>query len=132
VLGGVALAWQIAPDLPPLTTDPRKLKLVLKNLISNAVKFTEAGMVTVGVTADATGHVFDVCDTGTGIPREAHQLIFEPFRQVDGSDARRFGGVGLGLRIVKRVLTLLGGAIEVHSELGIGSTFRVRLPQPQT
>jgi len=129
---GVALVWQIAPDLPPLTTDPGKLKLVLKNLISNAVKFTEAGVVTVGVTADATGHVFDVCDTGIGIPREAHQLIFEPFRQVDGSDARRFGGVGLGLHIVKRVLALLRGAIEVHSELGMGSTFRVRLPQLQT
>ncbi len=92
------------------------------------MKFTHTGRVCVCVgTVD--GKVdFAVVDTGIGIPADALSIIFEPFRQVDGSETRHYGGVGLGLHIVKRVLALLNGTIDVSSTPGVGSTFRVRLP----
>ena len=124
----VSFRWDTGSDLPTLRTDPGKLKLVVKNLIANAMKFTDAGEVVVRAAVDRDAFVIDVCDTGIGIPEEDLLIIFEPFRQVDGSERRRFGGVGLGLHIVKRVLVLLEGGIEVASEVGVGSIFRVRLP----
>ena len=127
---GVTFSWDLPDVLPALTTDPAKLKLVLKNLIANAMKFTESGRVMLRAGVEENAVVVDVSDTGIGIPEEALAIIFEPFRQVDGSEARRYGGVGLGLHIVKRVLALLGGTIEVASQVGQGSTFRVRLPLP--
>jgi len=125
---GLDFSWDIPRDLPCLRTDPNKLKVVLKNLISNAVKFTEAGSVTVGVEG-RDGHLeFRVTDTGIGIESKAQAVIFEPFRQADSSMTRRFGGVGLGLYIARRLLEMLGGTITVDSTPGRGSTFRVSVP----
>jgi len=125
---GLAFAWQVEPGLPQLRTDPAKLKLVLKNLIGNALKFTERGRVTVSVIAADGGLEFTVADTGIGIDQEALTYIFEPFRQVDSSPTRRYGGVGLGLYIVRRLIDILGGTVSVESQVGQGSSFRVWLP----
>ena len=125
----LALRWKIAVDLPPLQTDRAKLKVVLKNLIHNAVKFTERGHIEVGVAVREGGVEFSVTDTGIGIALDTLPVIFDPFRQGDGSMTRRYGGVGLGLHVVKRLADLLGGKVSVHSRLGEGSTFRVWLPQ---
>jgi signal transduction histidine kinase len=125
---GLRLSWHVPSQLPYVSTDPFKLKMVLKNLISNAIKFTEQGRVTIAVTSGDGQVEFSVADTGIGIPAEAQAVIFEPFRQVDGSLTRRYGGVGLGLYIVRRLLDMLSGSVAVDSEVGGGSTFRVRLP----
>ena len=125
---GVRFEWQLPSRLPVLTTDPLKLKVVIKNLIDNAMKFTESGGVSVGIRARERGVEFAVSDTGIGIPPEVRPIIFEPFRQADSSTTRRYGGVGLGLYIVRRLVDLLGGTIAVDSEVGRGSTFRVWLP----
>jgi signal transduction histidine kinase len=120
--------WQVERELPPIYTDPAKLKVVLKNLIGNAVKFTEQGCVTVDAYPSARGIEIRVADTGIGIPPEALPVIFEPFRQLESATTRQHEGTGLGLHIVKRLLELLGGKIKVESELGRGSTFRVWVP----
>jgi signal transduction histidine kinase len=120
--------WTVQEDLPPLKTDPLKLKVILKNLIGNAVKFTEQGGVTIESVAVDRGVAITVIDSGIGIPAEALPIIFEPFRQAHDS-AKSRGGVGLGLYIVDRLVGLLGGSISVQSELGRGSTFRVWLPR---
>jgi len=125
---GLTCGWQVAPGLPPLYTDPGKLKVVLKNLVSNAVKFTEEGSITVAAEERQGGVEFRVIDTGIGIPAEAWSYIFEPFRQVNGSTARPYGGSGLGLHIVRRLLDVLGGRITVDSVVGQGSTFCVWIP----
>jgi PAS domain S-box-containing protein len=124
----LAFSWRVAPALPPLYTDPVKLKVVLKNLLSNAVKFTNAGSVTVNVSARGSGVEVSVADTGIGLAPEELSIIFEPFRQVENPLTRRHGGVGLGLYIVRRMLELLSGTITVESTLGHGSIFRVWLP----
>jgi len=125
---GLAFTWRVAPALPPLYTDPTKLKVVLKNLIGNAVKFTEEGSVTVQVRAHGPGVEIAVADTGTGIAPEALPVIFEPFGQGEKLLTRRHSGVGLGLYVVRRMLELLGGTITVASTVGQGSTFRVWIP----
>jgi signal transduction histidine kinase len=122
---GVRLAWEPPPALPPLYSDPAKMKVVLKNLIGNAVKFTDTGIIMVRAAAARDGVEICVLDTGSGIADEHLALIFEPFRQADGSHR---GGVGLGLYIVRRLLDELGGSVEVESALGHGSTFRVWVP----
>ena len=119
----------VPPDLPSLSTDPVKLKMVLKNLISNAVKFTHEGSITIATCGLDGGVEFRVSDTGIGIARESQAMIFEPFRQLDSSDTRRYGGVGLGLYIVRRLLDMLGGTISLDSVAGSGSTFRVWVPR---
>ncbi|MGD0948022.1 MAG: PAS domain S-box protein [Candidatus Binatia bacterium] len=124
----VRMVWDLPSDLPQLRTDPIKLKVVLKNLIANAVKFTERGNVTVRAELHDGGVQFDVSDTGIGVPPEAQKIIFEPFRQADSSTTQRYGGVGLGLYIVRRLLDLLGGSVTVESEVGRGSTFSVWVP----
>jgi signal transduction histidine kinase/FixJ family two-component response regulator len=129
---GLSFVWNVAPDLPPLHTDPAKLKMVLKNLIGNAIKFTEQGSVIVSVNAHQDEIEFRVIDTGVGIAPEALPIIFEPFRQADSSTTRLYGGVGLGLHIVRRLLELLGGTITVESEVGSGSTFYVRVPSGES
>ncbi len=127
---GVALDWRVATNLPVIETDPEKLATVLENLLSNALKFTSRGAVTVSVRdLPETKQVqFEVDDTGPGIDERDLQAIFEPFRQLDGSSTRRHGGVGLGLAIVQRYTHLLDGTIEVHSQLGTGSRFMLTLP----
>ncbi len=124
--------WDVEQALPMLYTDPGKLKVVLKNLIGNAVKFTKEGSITVKAFLNDGGITISVTDTGIGIPQEALELIFEPFRQIENSAAHHshhYGGTELGLHIVKRLLEVLGGTIMVESEVGQGSTFRVWVPQ---
>jgi signal transduction histidine kinase/CheY-like chemotaxis protein len=129
---GVQCFWNVAPDLPRLHTDPLKLKVVVKNLLSNGVKFTDQGCVTVAARATDGGVELSVSDTGVGMAPEVLPVIFEPFRQGDGSSTRRYGGVGLGLYVVRCFVDLLGGTINVESEVGRGSTFRVWLPGGNT
>jgi len=119
--------WNVDPELPALRSDRLKLKVILKNLINNAVKFTLQGEVS--ITADKVDDTFEieVRDTGTGITQEALPVIFEAFRQGDSSPTRRFDGAGLGLYIVQRLLEVLGGTIHVSSEPGKGSSFRIRM-----
>jgi signal transduction histidine kinase len=126
---GLNFIWKVNPDLPHIHTDPAKLKVVFKNLINNAVKFTEKGSVTVDVNKSGRGIEISVSDTGIGIAQENLPVIFEPFCQIENPLTRRHGGVGLGLYIVKRLLELLGGSIKVESEVGKGSTFRIWIPQ---
>jgi signal transduction histidine kinase len=128
----LTFAWDIEEALPRLYTDPGKLKVVLKNLIGNAVKFTETGGVTVAARTHQGGVELSVMDTGIGIPQEELGVIFEPFRQIEHSAARQYGGTGLGLYIVKRLLDVLGGTVTVESEVGRGSTFRIWVPQGVT
>jgi PAS domain S-box-containing protein len=120
--------WAVAGELPVVHTDAAKLKIILKNLVHNAVKFTERGSVTVTATPRARGIELAVEDTGIGIAPEALAYVFEAFRQGDGSMTRRHDGVGLGLHLVQRLVELLGGTIIVTSTVGVGSTFRVSLP----
>jgi PAS domain S-box-containing protein len=125
----VTLEWKIPQHLPPLRTDKIKLKMVLKNLLANALKFTEEGRVTLSVGSQGIGVTFSVADTGPGIAPEVLPFIFEPFRQGGNFSTRSQGGVGLGLYIVRQLLNLLGGTVAVDSSLGQGSTFRVWIPQ---
>jgi PAS domain S-box-containing protein len=131
---GVAFASAYAGGLPIVRTDPGKLKVILKNLVSNAFKFTERGTVRVEISPDGDDHHFllRVSDTGIGITPDQQKIIFDAFRQADGSISRKFGGVGLGLHIVQRLSELLGGEVAVDSALGQGATFTVRLPCDST
>jgi signal transduction histidine kinase/ligand-binding sensor domain-containing protein/CheY-like chemotaxis protein len=128
---GLVLIGELAPDLPwKVMGDPTRLRQVLFNLVGNAIKFTETGRVEVEayrVGPDEIG--FAVTDTGIGIPLEKQKKIFDCFEQVDGGTARKFGGTGLGLAISSRLVELMGGKMEVKSEIGVGSrfTFSARL-----
>ncbi len=128
----VSFQCHMAPELPLLYSDPGKLKVVLKNLIGNAVKFTERGSVSVEAQVCDGGIEFSVTDTGIGIASKDLPVIFEPFRQADGARTRHYRGAGLGLHIVRRLLDLLSGQITVDSELGRGSTFRAWIPRSPT
>jgi PAS domain S-box-containing protein len=120
--------WKVEAGLAPLRTDPQKLKVVLRNLIGNAVKFTPQGSITVQASPKRGGVEVRVSDTGIGISPDALAVIFEPFRQVESAATQQYGGAGLGLHIVKRLLELLGGTVAVESEVGQGSTFCVWVP----
>lgn len=125
---GVELSWLVEPGLVPLSSDAGKIKIIVRNLVSNAVKFAPRGAVSVRARRVRAGVEICVTDDGIGIPPELLARIFAPFFQVDGTESRRFEGCGLGLHIVKRLLQLLGGTIAVTSEVGRGSSFRVWLP----
>jgi signal transduction histidine kinase/HAMP domain-containing protein len=112
-----------------LLSDAAKLQQILTNLVANAIKFTAQGTVEVLVFTEGTDVLIAVRDTGIGIKPEHVELIFEEFRQVDGSSTRRFGGTGLGLSIARRLAEMLGASIAVESTFGVGSTFTVRLPR---
>ncbi len=144
----ISLVWDYPSDLPVISTDGEKLKHVLQNLINNAIKFTDKGFVTIsahaspldqlGVLSNVEGRLapqaserwveFKVADTGIGIAKEFFPVIFERFHQVDSSETRKYGGVGIGLYIVKKFTELLGGKVELESEEGKGSTFTVTIP----
>ncbi len=140
---GIELTISVAPNIPEkIYTDDNRLQQILKNLMSNAFKFTSKGKV--AVTIEMAGPertrklalspgervlAFEVKDTGIGIHRDKHKLIFEAFQQADGTTSRKYGGTGLGLTISREIARLLGGMIEVESEPGIGSTFTLFLPE---
>ncbi|NDJ52273.1 MAG: HAMP domain-containing protein [Chloroflexi bacterium] len=126
---GVALSLQLDPDLPSkLVTDEGHLRRIISNLLSNALKFTEAGNIDLIVKAEGAAWQIQVRDTGKGIAPHALPIIFEAFRQEDGSSVRAHGGTGLGLAITKRLVEALDGKIAVESTLGEGSTFTVYFP----
>ncbi|HLK11397.1 MAG TPA: HAMP domain-containing sensor histidine kinase [Candidatus Binatia bacterium] len=127
---GVALSWEVPPGLPVVETDADKLGLVLGNLITNALKFTRAGSVTVRVfDRREREHVeFRIDDTGPGIAEADLARIFEPFQQLPGGNGRGHGGVGLGLAIVQRYAALLGATVSVESQVGRGTSFVVCVP----
>ncbi len=127
---GIGFSIDIDPSTPAaLETDEIRLQQILKNLLSNALKFTEKGSVRLRTCADDDSISFAVKDTGTGIPREQQAMIFEAFRQLDSTASRRHGGTGLGLSISRELAGLLGGDLSVESAPGAGSTFTLRLPR---
>ena len=140
---GLSLQFEIGEHLPrSLHTDPVRLDQIIRNLVSNAVKFTSGGSVTVSIHRpgpddapsgrefDPGGWVcFSVADTGIGIPEDRQDEVFEAFRQLDGGVSRPHGGTGLGLSISRRLATLLGGEIRLRSAPGRGATFTLRLPE---
>jgi signal transduction histidine kinase/DNA-binding response OmpR family regulator/CHASE3 domain sensor protein len=121
---------EIAPECPPtLETDVQRLQQVLKNLLSNAFKFTPQGAVGLTIKPSGDGRIaFSVADTGIGISEEQQQTVFEAFRQADGTISRKYGGTGLGLSISRELARLLGGSIRLHSREGQGSTFTLIIP----
>lgn len=127
----LTLRMQVQPGAPEmLSTDRMRLEQVLKNLLSNAMKFTEQGEVALTVSSAHNGQVsFAVTDTGIGIPESQQQIIFEAFRQADGTTNRKYGGTGLGLSISRELTRRLGGQIHLASEPDKGSTFTITIPQ---
>jgi signal transduction histidine kinase/CheY-like chemotaxis protein len=126
--GKVRLIKDVPQDLPEVMSDQDKLKQIIINLLSNALKFTEEGEVRLSAAVDDASLRIVVSDTGIGIRADALEYIFEEFRQADGSSTRKYGGTGLGLSITKKLTELLGGTIDVQSVEGKGSTFTIILP----
>ncbi|HUE88201.1 MAG TPA: ATP-binding protein [Vicinamibacterales bacterium] len=128
---GLALEIAVAAGVPRhLTGDTGRIAQILRNLVSNALKFTEQGSVRVRVEREGASIRFSVRDTGLGIPEDLQESIFEPFRQADDSSTRRFGGTGLGLSISRELATMMGGLLWAESTAGQGSTFHCVLPLP--
>jgi signal transduction histidine kinase len=120
----------LAPEPPVVRSDRQKVKQIVVNLLSNALKFTHQGRIEVGVLYDPDAETSSiwVSDTGIGIAPEHHDKIFEDFRQVDEAPSRQYGGTGLGLAICRRLAHALGGRIAVESEVGAGSRFTLTIP----
>ncbi len=144
---GLDFQVTLANDLPPsMLTDAKRLQQILKNLLSNALKFTERGSVGLHIGIARQGWnrdlrslssapsvvAFSVSDTGIGIPSDKHRIVFEAFQQADGTTSRKYGGTGLGLSISREIARLLGGEIRLTSEVGKGSTFTLFLPSVHT
>lgn len=124
----IGLKWITDPAVGVAMIDQDKLRRILQNLVSNAIKFTEEGEVRVKLWPEGDRLLFEVTDTGIGIDTELLPVIFEKFRQADGSRTRRYGGSGLGLAITKELCHSMGGSVRVSSKMGGGSVFRVSLP----
>jgi signal transduction histidine kinase len=126
----VTLQWDYPAPLPVVTADPGKMKIILLNLINNALKFTASGEVRVSARHNPNYHkmVFTVSDTGIGIEPSQLPFVFDKFWQVDAARTRTQNGIGMGLYIVKAFTEFLGGNVTVSSTLGKGTTFRVELP----
>lgn len=125
---GLTFELDCQADDMRLSTDPTKARQILVNLLSNAVKFTDQGGVVLRCRRDGDFALFDVIDTGIGIPREQFSQIFDPFLQLERPNTRKVGGTGLGLSVSRRYIRLLHGDITVHSEVGRGTRFTVSLP----
>lgn len=130
---GLSLRLAAGPQPPPVLGDRDRIQQVLLNLLSNAIKFTSHGGVTLDLRHEQCPHgritvIFSVIDTGIGIPEEKRRLVFEAFRQADGSITRKYGGSGLGLAIASRLIERMGGSLDLESQVGKGSKFTVRLP----
>lgn len=128
---GLAFSAAPLPGAPvEMESDPQRIEQVLKNFLSNAIKFTDRGSVSLEAERRADGRIgFTVRDTGVGIPPEQQQVIFEAFRQADGTVSRKYGGTGLGLSISRELARLLGGEVAVESVAGEGSAFTLLLPE---
>lgn len=124
----IELKQSLAPDLPVIQADKTRVRQVLLNLVTNAIKYTERGQVTVSASRDDGFVTVSVSDTGIGIPPEYQETIFEEFGRVDSSSTRKVDGLGLGLSISRCLVELHGGQIGVESEVGAGSTFHFSLP----
>jgi len=118
--------------IPDVMIDPVRVRQVLSNLISNAIKFTHEGSVVVRYRYEVERLHFEVADTGVGIPEDRQEAIFERFTQVDGSIQRQYGGTGLGLTISRKLVEMMGGHLRVKSELRNGTTFSVDIPAPRS
>jgi signal transduction histidine kinase len=126
----ITLEVDVPPHLPPVTADEDKLHWVLLQLVDNAIKFTPSGgKITLGAGPVDRRVLVTVRDTGIGMAPQRLEEIFEPFRQLDGSSTRRYGGTGLGLALVKRIIEAHGAQVLVESQEGVGSAFSVALPQ---
>lgn len=133
---GIALQYDIDDslnELPPIVSDPKKIRQIIFNLVGNAIKFTDRGGVAVGarvepINGDELTLTVSVKDTGCGIPADKQEFIFEPFTQVDSTDTREHSGTGLGLNITKKLVELLGGTIAVESKVEEGSVFTFTIP----
>ncbi|MGZ5272532.1 MAG: ATP-binding protein, partial [Ramlibacter sp.] len=124
----VVLVFEEPHAIPKLYTDDRKLSQILRNFISNALKFTSRGEVRVSARCDGQRVTFAVADTGIGIDPEHHQSIFDDFSQVQSPLQKRLRGTGLGLALSKRLASVLGGSVQVDSALGKGSVFSLTIP----
>jgi signal transduction histidine kinase len=125
----LTLCVEIAPELPPVAGSPNYMRRALDNLLGNAIKFTSAGgTITVRVRRQEEQVLLEVSDTGVGIPPDQLERVFERFYQVDRSIWQRYGGMGLGLALVKETVETYGGHVTVESQVGEGSTFTVMLP----
>ena len=127
---GLALQFEIAPEIESVTSDPERVMQIIANLVGNALKFTERGSITVRFEPrDPESWAIVVSDTGIGIPLDEQATIFEEFRQGEAAEHRGRGGTGLGLAIVKKIAAVLGGTVEIQSAAGEGSRFTVVLPR---
>jgi two-component system sensor histidine kinase/response regulator len=125
----IVLDLKLPPGQDTFVADPRRIRQILSNLLSNAIKFTPAeGKVTLRVRKEQNAAVFQVEDTGIGIPASAQSILFEKFQQLESARQREYQGTGLGLALTKQLVELHGGSIKVTSEVGVGSVFTVRLP----
>ena len=121
---------ETARKLPPVSNDRAKVKQIVLNLVTNAIKFTPSGSVTVSARHDPAAKEIEIAvrDTGIGIKNEDHERVFEDFRQADNSPAREYGGAGLGLAICRRLAHMMEGRVDLQSAVGQGSTFTLTLP----
>jgi signal transduction histidine kinase len=126
----LTVTLDLPKDIPVISSDRQKVKQILLNLLSNALKFTHHGSVTIAARRNAKERTLtlSVTDTGIGIAGVDQDKIFEDFRQLDNSPTRAYGGTGLGLSICRRLAQMLDGKISVHSQVGKGSTFILTLP----
>ena len=122
------LEFQVSSDQGSVYVDKVRTRQILFNLVGNAIKFTEAGRVKLTVTVDENTAVFEVCDTGNGIPADEYDSIFDAFYQIDSTATRRAGGTGMGLAISRSLAELQGGTLTVASTMGEGSCFSLTLP----
>ena len=129
----IELKWDVPHPLPQFVFgDPSRLRQILSNLVSNAVKFTDRGHIELRAAAEDSDQLrFEILDTGIGIAADKQQLIFDAFMQADGSTTRRFGGTGLGLTISRQIVRLMGGEMGMSSEPGVGSRFWFTVPLPR-